>query len=199
MGNRGMPQPAHKTVMARRNRSEWAGCRRASRGLQLRRLFALWSHRPICTGAPVADGLRFKRWTSSGHLQRLPSADGIGIAPWSPHPQSKPALHLRGRTTPRFKQPHQLAEGLRQRCIACAAHRPWRRSLSMQQRHLETTSRSGLHCASLRLKPNGSVADIAGITNPSGNVLGLMPHPERACDPATGGTDGRSMLKALLN
>ena len=46
--------------------------------------------------------------------------------------------------------------------------------------------------------PNGSVNDIAGITNASGTVLGLMPHPERACDPATGGTDGRRMLEALL-
>ena len=47
--------------------------------------------------------------------------------------------------------------------------------------------------------PNGSVDDIAGITNPKGNVLGLMPHPERACDPATGGVEGRAMLQALLN
>lgn len=47
--------------------------------------------------------------------------------------------------------------------------------------------------------PNGSVADIAGITNTAGNVLGLMPHPERACDPATGGVDGRAMLQALLD
>ena len=31
------------------------------------------------------------------------------------------------------------------------------------------------------------------------NVLGLMPHPERACDPATGGVEGRAMLQALLN
>ena len=46
--------------------------------------------------------------------------------------------------------------------------------------------------------PNGSVGDIAGITNPRGNVLGLMPHPERACDPATGGVDGRAMLQALM-
>ena len=46
--------------------------------------------------------------------------------------------------------------------------------------------------------PNGSVSDIAGITNASGSVLGLMPHPERAGDPATGGTDGRRMLEALL-
>ncbi|HJL68494.1 MAG TPA: phosphoribosylformylglycinamidine synthase subunit PurQ, partial [Prochlorococcaceae cyanobacterium Gl_MAG_24] len=46
--------------------------------------------------------------------------------------------------------------------------------------------------------PNGSVADIAGITNKFGNVLGLMPHPERACDPLIGGTDGRGLLQALL-
>ena len=50
-----------------------------------------------------------------------------------------------------------------------------------------------------RTNPNGSVGDIAGITNAAGNVMGLMPHPERACDPATGGVDGRSMLQALLS
>lgn len=48
------------------------------------------------------------------------------------------------------------------------------------------------------INPNGSVADIAGITNSAGNVLGLMPHPERACDPATGGTDGRQLIEALI-
>ena len=47
--------------------------------------------------------------------------------------------------------------------------------------------------------PNGSVGDIAGITNPRGNVLGLMPHPERACDQQTGGTAGRAILEALLS
>ncbi len=46
--------------------------------------------------------------------------------------------------------------------------------------------------------PNGSVADIAGVTNSAGNVLGLMPHPERACDPLLGGIDGQIILKALL-
>ena len=46
--------------------------------------------------------------------------------------------------------------------------------------------------------PNGSVADVAGLTNVQGNVLGLMPHPERACDPATGGVDGRRLLASLL-
>ena len=47
--------------------------------------------------------------------------------------------------------------------------------------------------------PNGSIGDIAGITNPAGTVLGLMPHPERACDDQTGNTDGRAILEALLS
>ena len=46
--------------------------------------------------------------------------------------------------------------------------------------------------------PNGSVDDIAGICNERGNVVGLMPHPERACHPLLGSTDGRSLLQSLL-
>ena len=46
--------------------------------------------------------------------------------------------------------------------------------------------------------PNGSAWDIAGITNLKGNVLGLMPHPERACDKTVGGLDGLFTLKSLL-
>lgn len=46
--------------------------------------------------------------------------------------------------------------------------------------------------------PNGSQHNIAGITNAAGNVLGMMPHPERVCDPATGGTDGRALFTSLL-
>lgn len=45
--------------------------------------------------------------------------------------------------------------------------------------------------------PNGSAENIAGICNKAGNVFGLMPHPERACDPALGSTDGRPILAAL--
>ena len=47
--------------------------------------------------------------------------------------------------------------------------------------------------------PNGSICDIAGITNSKGKVLGLMPHPERACDPLTGGLDGIPILQALIS
>ncbi|PZN96314.1 MAG: phosphoribosylformylglycinamidine synthase subunit PurQ [Alphaproteobacteria bacterium] len=44
---------------------------------------------------------------------------------------------------------------------------------------------------------NGSARDIAGIVNAGGNVLGLMPHPERLIEPEQGGTDGRAMFEAL--
>ena len=45
---------------------------------------------------------------------------------------------------------------------------------------------------------NGSARNIAGIVNDAGNVLGLMPHPERAIDPVHGGTDGRRLFEGLL-
>jgi phosphoribosylformylglycinamidine synthase subunit PurQ / glutaminase len=45
--------------------------------------------------------------------------------------------------------------------------------------------------------PNGSVGAVAGISNEAGNVLGLMPHPERACDAVTGGLDGLPLLASL--
>ncbi len=45
---------------------------------------------------------------------------------------------------------------------------------------------------------NGSARSIAGILNDAGNVLGLMPHPERAFEPAHGGTDGRRLFEGLL-
>ena len=44
---------------------------------------------------------------------------------------------------------------------------------------------------------NGSARQIAGIINAAGNVLGLMPHPERMIAPELGGTDGRRMFEAL--
>jgi phosphoribosylformylglycinamidine synthase subunit PurQ / glutaminase len=47
--------------------------------------------------------------------------------------------------------------------------------------------------------PNGSVDDIAGVCNEGGNVVGLMPHPERACDALLGSDDGNVLLGALLS
>lgn len=47
--------------------------------------------------------------------------------------------------------------------------------------------------------PNGSANNIAGITNQQGNILGMMPHPERASDKTIGNIDGLAMFEGLLN
>jgi len=47
--------------------------------------------------------------------------------------------------------------------------------------------------------PNGSVNNIAGIINKNGNVLGMMPHPERSSDSVLGKTDGSLIFKSLVN
>ena len=46
--------------------------------------------------------------------------------------------------------------------------------------------------------PNGSARDIAGILNADGNVLGMMPHPERASDPLLGGVDGNLLWRSII-
>lgn len=46
--------------------------------------------------------------------------------------------------------------------------------------------------------PNGSVDDIAGVANAAGNVVGLMPHPERAADALLGSADGQVLLRAVV-
>ena len=47
--------------------------------------------------------------------------------------------------------------------------------------------------------PNGSMENIAGISNEQGNVIGMMPHPERACSPLLGNTDGRKIFNKLFH
>jgi phosphoribosylformylglycinamidine synthase len=47
--------------------------------------------------------------------------------------------------------------------------------------------------------PNGSVADIAGVLSENRRVLGMMPHPERAADPATGNDDGAALFRGIID
>ena len=63
------------------------------------------------------------------------------------------------------------------------------------RRRLEADGRVVLRYAE---NPNGSVGDIAGIANESGNVVGLMPHPERASSTLLGSTDGLVLLRSLV-
>ncbi len=47
--------------------------------------------------------------------------------------------------------------------------------------------------------PNGSVNNIAGIMNGNGNVMGMMPHPERACESELGSSDGKKIFESIIN
>lgn len=49
-----------------------------------------------------------------------------------------------------------------------------------------------------KANPNGSVKNIAGVSNKQKNVFGMMPHPERACDANLGNTDGRAFFESLI-
>jgi phosphoribosylformylglycinamidine synthase len=46
--------------------------------------------------------------------------------------------------------------------------------------------------------PNGSTANVAGVLGPGRNVMGIMPHPERAADSRAGGTDGQPLFQGLI-
>jgi phosphoribosylformylglycinamidine synthase len=51
----------------------------------------------------------------------------------------------------------------------------------------------------IQYSPNGSTKAIAGISNKEGNIIGMMPHPERACNPLLGNTDGRKIFTELFS
>lgn len=63
---------------------------------------------------------------------------------------------------------------------------------------LRELSESGQIVLRYVTNPNGSMGDIAGVANEAGNVVGLMPHPERACDELRGLTDGAILLTSLI-
>jgi phosphoribosylformylglycinamidine synthase len=92
--------------------------------------------------------------------------------------------------------PWLQAYGLGETITLPIAHGEGRYQLDAE--HLDQLEQEGQVVLRYANNPNGSVGDVAGLTNAAGNVLGLMPHPERACDPATGGIDGRRLLAAAL-
>ena len=63
---------------------------------------------------------------------------------------------------------------------------------------LRELSESGQIVLTYRDNPNGSRADIAGIANEAGNVVGLMPHPERAMSLLLGSADGRVLMESFV-
>ncbi|MCT4785961.1 phosphoribosylformylglycinamidine synthase subunit PurQ [Exiguobacterium aestuarii] len=63
---------------------------------------------------------------------------------------------------------------------------------------LETLKAKGQIAFTYKENPNGSVENIAGITNEAGNVLGMMPHPERAVEALLGGEDGKRLFTSIV-
>ncbi|EPE62091.1 phosphoribosylformylglycinamidine synthase I [Exiguobacterium sp. S17] len=63
---------------------------------------------------------------------------------------------------------------------------------------LETLRTNGQIAFTYTDNPNGSAANIAGITNAQGNVLGMMPHPERAVEVMLGGEDGKRLFTSIV-
>ena len=73
-------------------------------------------------------------------------------------------------------------------------------TLAELQKHQRIIFRySGPHGElTMEANPNGSLSNIAGICSPGRNVLGMMPHPERASEPVLGGTDGFKIFQSLV-
>src|SRR5437763_3706278 len=65
-------------------------------------------------------------------------------------------------------------------------------------RYTDPDGRVGADPVADHWNPNGSVNGIASICNQARNVVGMMPHPERACEPLVGGTDGRVILQSIV-
>ena len=78
-----------------------------------------------------------------------------------------------------------------------AHERPLVRAPATCSRELEAEATRSSSATRAGQNPNGSVADVAGVCNERGNVVGLMPHPEHAVDPLTGSADGLTLFESL--
>ena len=67
------------------------------------------------------------------------------------------------------------------------------------EKMLESVRRNGQIVFTYKANPNGALADVAGLTNAAGNVLGMMPHPERATEALLGSEDGAVILHSMLD
>jgi phosphoribosylformylglycinamidine synthase len=103
---------------------------------------------------------------------------------------ANPFLHL-ARTGAALRLPIAHGEG------SYVADAATLRDLERQGRILLRYVNAG-GAATDEANPNGSVENIAGIINEGRNVFGLMPHPERACDPRLGSDDGRVIFESII-
>ena len=138
------------------------------------------------------------RRAADRHLQRLPGADRGRAAARRADAQCRPGVRLPAGRADGREQPepvHRRLPGRRDDPVPVAHHDGNYQADEATLDRLEGEGRVALRYAE---PVNGSARAIAGILNDAGNVLGLMPHPERAFEPAHGGTDGRRMFEGLL-
>ena len=125
-----------------------------------------------------------------------------------PHPQRQPRFSCRWVHARLQSSACALLQQRPRRHRLAPAHSPRRRPLLRRPRHAATlqanrqivltyTNAEGNPEAGAN--PNGSSHDIAGICNTAGNVLGLMPHPERAAEAILGEDDGADFLRAVIH
>ena len=140
-----------------------------------------------------------RRWRARARrLQRLPDSGGGRPASRRADPQPRPQVHL-------------------PRACACASRPPIRPSPTRREKgqvlRLPIAHGEGCYIADERTldeleaedrvafryidNPNGSLRDIAGILNRERNVMGMMPHPERATEPLMGSTDGLIVFQSM--
>lgn len=131
----------------------------------------------ICDQVPLCVERVDLPWTRDyelGQTVTLPIAHGEGR--YHADPDLLKELEDNGQIVFRYAEDSQASHDL---------YDPSIRDVSIRHSHREKN-------------PNGSVGAIAGICNRQGNVLGMMPHPERAADRAIGSTEGLAMFEALL-
>ena len=132
------------------------------------------------------------------HLQRLPGADRGGAAARRADAQRGPELRLppgpaQGREQP---EPVHRAYDAGEEIRFPVAHHDG--NYQADEATLDRLEGEGRVAFRYLDEVNGSARRIAGILNDAGNVLGLMPHPERVVEAAHGGTDGRRLFEGLL-
>ena len=158
----------------------------------------------IARFSPVMDEVeRFARHGGPGarDLQRLPGAVRGGPAAGraaAEHDRCASSAPGRARGRQRTRRRGRARARPASGCRSPPSTRP---AATARRTRCSTSSRPTAR-SSLRYAPgtnfNGSLRDIAGVTNAAGNVLGLMPHPEHAVDPLTGSADGLRLFESAV-
>ena len=186
--------PGRSSSSAARRELLWHGDRdrprrrrgRGARRVRARRLPAHRRHRPVLAGDGRGRRARRRRRSGRRHLQRLPGAHRGRPAPRRAAEERRAHVPVRDRRA-RGREHRDRCSPAWPSAGRRAAHpdQPLRGQLRVRSRHAArgcaTTTASSLRYVD---NPNGSLDDIAGISNEAGNVVGLMPHPERASDAA---------------